>query len=67
MAIGGTDLHVVAVPGVLGEEGVSFFVQADDDELPQVLLALDSVLIHLCRTQGSLSTMDWTLVPPASH
>lgn len=46
-AIGRTDLHVVAVPGVLGEEGVALLVQADDDEVPQVLLTLDSVVVHL--------------------
>lgn len=55
MAIGCTDLHVVAVPRVLGKEGVALLVQTDDDELPQVLLALDSVLVHLGRVQGQLS------------
>lgn len=52
-AVGCTDLHIVAVPGVLRKEGVSLLVQADDDELPQVLLALHSVLIHLAGHRAS--------------
>lgn len=51
-AVGRTDLHVVAVPGVLGEEGVALLVQADDDELPQVLRAPDGVLVHLGRRRA---------------
>lgn len=51
-AIWGSDLHVVAIPGVLGEEGVALLVQADNDELPQVLLAADGVLVHLGRARG---------------
>lgn len=66
-AVGRTDLHVVAVPGVLGKEGVALLVQADNDELPQVLLALDRVLIHLERAQGQLSRHDLILAPPTSH
>lgn len=66
-AIGCTDLHVFAVPGVLREEGVWVLVQADDDELPQVLLAPDSVLIHLGRAQGQLSMQASTLASQVSY
>lgn len=52
-ATGRTDLHVFAVPGVLGEEGVALLVQADSDEVPQVLLTLDSVVVHLGRAEVS--------------
>lgn len=62
-ATGGTDLHVVTVPRVLGEEGVALFVQADDEELSQVLRALHGVLVHLGRMKGWLSGQDFTLIP----
>lgn len=51
-AVGSTDLYIVTVPGVLGQEGVRLLVQTDDDKLPQVLLALYRVVIHLHKTWG---------------
>jgi hypothetical protein len=65
-AIGGTNLHVVAIPGVLGEERVAPLVQADDDELPQVLLAPHSVLVHLGRTRVA-EQLGLTPATQASH